>query len=76
MDQRLLVKADRVIASLPPGKRESIREILVDARNHGVLSDHARLFLNRVTGSGFVADVLAVALAGASSLEVVPPADD
>ena len=63
MDQRLLAEADRVVATLPPGKRESVREIVVDATRRGTVSESARRFLDSTTGSRLVAEVLARAIA-------------
>jgi hypothetical protein len=62
MDRKLLADADRIVAQLSPGKRESVREIAIEASSRGVLSDRARLFLTSVTGSSLVADVLAAAV--------------
>ena len=63
MDQQLLTEADRVVATLPPGKRESVREIVVDATRRGSVSESARRFLDSATGSPLVAEVLARAVA-------------
>jgi hypothetical protein len=63
VDQRLLIEADRVVAALSPGKRESVREIVVDATRRGSVTGSARRFLDSVTGSPLVAEVLAQAVA-------------
>ena len=61
--EELLRRADRIVADLSPGRRESVREILINARNLGHLPADARSYLDGVTGSSFVGDVLAAALA-------------
>jgi len=63
MDQRLLTEADRVVATLSPGRRESVREIVVDATRRGSVTESARRFLDSATGSPLVAEVLARAVA-------------
>jgi len=71
MDPRMLAEADRVVASLSPGKRESVREIVVNTTSHGTLSEDARRFLDQVTGSPLVSGVLAAAVAGASRADQI-----
>jgi hypothetical protein len=63
MDAELLAEADRMVAALSPGKRESVREIVVDALHRGYLMDSSRHFLDTVTGAGLVATVLAAGIA-------------
>ena len=63
MDWKLFAEADRVVAQLSPGKRETVREIVVDAARHGALSDRARHFVDTITGSSLVSEVLEAAIA-------------
>jgi len=67
MDWKLLAEADRVIGQLSPGKRESVREVVVNAANCGALDDRARTFLDRVTGSSLVSEVLLAVMAETES---------
>lgn len=75
--QQLLVAADLIVARLAPGKRESVREILVNAKRRGFLSGSGRQYLDRVTGSSFVGDLLVAILAEAyetpDTLEAADP---
>jgi len=79
MNAELLAEADRIVAALPPGRRESVREIVVDATRRGYLPDSGRSFLDRVTGSGLLSDVLAAGIAelregnGADGIHGRPP---
>ena len=77
MNAAPLSDADRLIASLPPAKKESVREIVIDAARRGHVSDSARRFLNAATGSSLVADVLAAAIEdsrnGPVQIEPAPP---
>ncbi len=63
MQTELLQQADRVLAALPAGRREAVREIVVDAVHRGALTATGRAFIARVSGSTFLADVLTEALA-------------
>jgi hypothetical protein len=63
MRAELLAEADRVVAALPPGRREAVREIVVDALGRGELPASGRAFIARATGSTFLADVLHEAIA-------------
>ena len=63
MRSELLIQADQIVAALSPGKRESVREIMVDAVKRGTLVESSRRFLELATGSSFVADVLAAGIA-------------
>ena len=65
MDPHLLAEADRIVSSLSPGKRETVREIVVDATQRGGLNASARRYLETVSGSAFLADVLVEALGSA-----------
>ena len=67
MDWKLVAEADRVVARLSPGKRESVREIVINAANRGVLDDSARAFLDRVTGSSLVSEILVAVMAETES---------
>lgn len=58
----LLQQADHVLSALPPGRREAVREVVVDAVHRGGLSPSNRAFLTRATGSTFLADVLSEAI--------------
>lgn len=58
----LLEQADRVLAALHPGRREAVREIVVDAVHRGELTPSNRAFIARVSGSTFLADVLSEAI--------------
>jgi hypothetical protein len=62
MDAELLRSADRVVAGLSPSQRESVREIVIDAVRHGRVHQGARAYLDSVTGSALVAQVLESAL--------------
>jgi len=59
----MIAEADRVVARLSPAKRETVREIVVDATRHGELSDRARHFIDVITGSTLVSQVLEAAIA-------------
>ncbi len=63
MDTGLLTEADRIVAALSPGKRESVREIVLDAIRRGLVTTSGRGFLDAATGSGLLADILAQAVA-------------
>ncbi|WP_382306962.1 hypothetical protein [Herbiconiux sp. UC225_62] len=63
MNHDLLAEADRIVAGLSAGKREAVREIVVNAVHHGSLDDGARRFLVAATQNTFLADVLTEALA-------------
>ncbi|MFJ3386010.1 MULTISPECIES: hypothetical protein [unclassified Curtobacterium] len=63
MQTELREQADRVLAGLPAGRREAVREIVVDAVHRGALTPTSRAFIARVSGSTFLADVLGAALA-------------
>lgn len=65
MDARRLAEADRIVSTLSLGKREAVREIIVEATHRGALSVSARRYLDTATGSAFVAEVLAEALGSA-----------
>lgn len=58
----LLAEADRVVAGLSAGKRETVREIVIDATRRGFVSASARRFLDTASGTSLLADVLAAAL--------------
>lgn len=62
MQTELLQQADRVLAALPAGRREAVREIVVDAVHRGELTVTGRAFIARVSGSTFLADVLSDAI--------------
>jgi len=62
MDWKLLAEADRIVGQLSPGKRESVREVVVNASDRGILSEGARQFIDRVTRSSLVSEVLAAAI--------------
>jgi hypothetical protein len=59
MNKERLAEADRIVEGLSPGKRESVREIVVDAIHRGFLPESGRRYLLAVTGSELLADVLA-----------------
>jgi len=67
VDWTLLAEANRVIGQLSPGKRESVREVVVNAANRGALDDRARRFLDRVTGSSLVSELLVAVIAETES---------
>ena len=56
-------EADHIIAGLSAGKRESVREVVINAMNLGALSDSAHRYLERTTGSRAVGDLLVICLA-------------
>jgi hypothetical protein len=62
-ERDLIVEADRIVARLSPGKRESVREIVIDAVRRGRLTPGGRLFIERVTETSLVADLLEAELA-------------
>ena len=66
MDPAALVEADRLVASLSPGRREAVREIVHDAARRRTVSTSARRYLDAATGSALVADVLESAIAEAA----------
>ncbi|MCS5732781.1 hypothetical protein [Herbiconiux daphne] len=51
------------MAALSPGRREAVREVVLDARRRGCVDDRARAYLRRVTGADVIADLVAEALA-------------
>jgi copper oxidase (laccase) domain-containing protein len=63
MQTERLEQADRELAALHAGRREAVREIVVDAVHRGELAPSSRAFIVRVTGSTFLADVLTEAIA-------------
>ncbi|MCS5720192.1 hypothetical protein N1027_18830 [Herbiconiux sp. CPCC 205763] len=72
MNHEVLAEADRIVATLSPGRREATREIVVNALHRGYLDDNARRFLIAATKSTFLADVLTEAL----SESLAPPEAD
>ncbi len=54
-----------MVAALPPGKRESVREIVLDAARRAYLTTSGRLFLDAATGAPRLAEILAQAIAEA-----------
>ena len=73
MKQERLAEADRIVTALAAGKREAIREIVVDATKRGHLTESARRFIDANTGSSVVADVLEEALAEPKAGDAQPP---
>ena len=63
MRAEILAQADQIVASLAPGRREMVREIVHDATMRGYLTPSGRRFLDSATGSSLVADVLAEGIA-------------
>ncbi|MFB2555309.1 hypothetical protein [Herbiconiux liangxiaofengii] len=63
MKKELLAEADRILASLSPGRREAVREIVVNAVHRGFLDERARGYLVAATRGPLLADVLTAALA-------------
>ena len=72
MENSLLAEADRIVSALSPGRRESVREIVIDAMHRGHLPTGSRAFLDSATGSALVGDVLAAALSEAGDGEPKP----
>ena len=68
----LLAEADRVVASLSPGKREAVREIVIDATRRGLVTASARRFLDTASGSSLLSDVLTAALVEGSTTRPEP----
>jgi len=62
MDWKLLAEAGRIVGELSPGKRETVREITIDASNRGSLTESSRQLLHRMTGSSIVAEVISAAI--------------
>lgn len=62
MDSETLVTVDAYVARLAPGRREAVREIVVDAVRRGYLPSMNRRALITATGSPDIADILEVAL--------------
>ncbi|GAA3207159.1 hypothetical protein GCM10017690_14870 [Microbacterium terregens] len=58
MSSESLAEADRVLAELSPGKREAVREIVIDTIRRGCLDPRARRYLATVSGSELVGNVL------------------
>ncbi|MDO9394994.1 MAG: hypothetical protein Q7T71_00465 [Herbiconiux sp.] len=63
MDEGQAAAVARIMAALPPGRREAVREIVLDARHRGVLDGRARAYLRGATGSDVIADLIVEALA-------------
>jgi hypothetical protein len=63
MRRELLIEADTIVTALSPGRREAVRELVIDATRRGVLDDRARAFLDRASGGTLLGEVLAQALA-------------
>ncbi|MCS5497779.1 hypothetical protein NY547_11075 [Cnuibacter physcomitrellae] len=76
MDRTLLARADEIVASLSPGKRETVREIVINSVHRGAVDPSARRFLTAASGGPELADILTAALdssaAGAVSAEGGP----
>jgi hypothetical protein len=69
----LLAAADRLVAGLSPAKRETAREVVIDAVHRGHLPQRSRAFLDSATGSPLVGDVL-TAMLGERGAEPLGPA--
>jgi hypothetical protein len=63
MRQELLQEADRIVGALSPGRREAVRELVINTTRRGVLDDRARAFLDRASGGSLLSEVLAQAIA-------------
>ncbi|GAA3209579.1 hypothetical protein GCM10017690_19190 [Microbacterium terregens] len=66
MERGLLAEVDRMIDLLSPAKRETVREIVVDAVHRGHLPPGNLRVLDSVTGSPLAGDTLSQALAESS----------
>ncbi|MFK3669385.1 hypothetical protein ACI2IX_04350 [Leifsonia aquatica] len=64
MDSELLAQADAIVASLSPGKREMVREIVVNSIQRGHLDESARRYLTAASGGPELSEILAAALQG------------
>jgi len=73
MNAELVAEADRRVAALSPARRESVREIVVDAVHRGYLPENARRFLDTVTGSPLVAEVLEAGVRETSTPSITTP---
>ena len=74
MKSELLAEADRILAALSPGRREAVREIVVNAVHRGFLDERARGYLVAATQGPLLADVLTAALAEAAAERPGPDA--
>lgn len=73
MDSGLLAQADQIIKALSPCRRESIREVVVDGIRRGYVSSASRAYLDRVTGSAAVGEVLVRAVAEMAGPQTTEP---
>ena len=62
MDKERLARADEIVASLSAGKREMVREIVINAIQRGQVDRSAQQYLTRATGGSELAETLADAL--------------
>lgn len=62
MDRAMLAKADDIVASLSPAKRETVREIVINSVQRGEVVSSARRYLTAATGGPELADILSAAL--------------
>ena len=62
MDNELLELADAIVASLSPGKREMVREIVINSVARGDVDESARRYLTAASGGPELADILTAAL--------------
>lgn len=62
MDKSLLRQADEIVARLSPGKREAVREIVINSVHRGLVDERARHYLTVASGGTELADILAAAL--------------
>ena len=62
MDRELLARADRMVAALSPARRETVREIVVNAIHRGSVDPSAKRYLDTVSGGEDLSDILTRAL--------------
>lgn len=62
MDSRVLAFADEIVASLAPGKREMVREIVINSVRRGLVDDSARRYLTAASGGPELAEILMTAI--------------
>lgn len=62
MDKKLLEEADAIVAALAPGRREMVREIVIDSLRRGRVEESARRYLTAASGGPQLAAILTAAL--------------
>lgn len=62
MDKSLFAQADEIVATLPAGRQEMVREIVINSIHRGHVDESARRYLTSATGGTELADILTLAV--------------